>query len=94
MTARRPSTIPAGSWPPRMNADLAAGYCGEKHVEDFLERVGETYPEPRVVDSSRRKFWYRDDLDRAMNIGAPGASSGMGARFRDKIREKRDSGAA
>ncbi|ARO24799.1 hypothetical protein TAL182_CH03054 [Rhizobium sp. TAL182] len=90
MTVRRQTTIPAGSWPPRMTADMAAGYCGEKHVEDFLERVGTTYPHPRVVDTTRRKFWYRDDLDRAMNIGAVETASGIGAKFRDKIREKRN----
>ncbi|MFP5078249.1 hypothetical protein ACLE20_13155 [Rhizobium sp. YIM 134829] len=73
-----------------MTAELAAGYCGEKHVEDFLERVGSTYPLPRVVDTSRRRFWYRDDLDRAMNIGAGETSSGIGARFREAIREKRN----
>jgi hypothetical protein len=72
-----------------MSADLAAGYCGEKHVEDFLERVGDVYPAPRVVDSTRRKFWYRDDLDRAMSIGAEATGSGMGKAFRDKIREIR-----
>jgi len=92
MTARRLASIPSGSWPPRMSADLAAGYCGEKHVEDFLERVGTVYPAPRVVDTTRRKFWYRDDLDRAMNIGAATAASGIGARFREKIREKRNGG--
>ncbi|WFU06802.1 hypothetical protein QA648_34025 (plasmid) [Rhizobium sp. CB3171] len=69
MTQRRPVAIPAGSWPPRMMADMAAGYCGEKHVEDFLERVGRTYPAPWVVDTTRRKFWYRDDLDRAIKLG-------------------------
>ena len=73
-----------------MMADMAAAYCGERHVEDFLERVGSTYPLPRVIDTTRRKFWYRDDLDRAMNIGAAERSSGMGAAFRDKVREKRN----
>jgi hypothetical protein len=72
-----------------MMAEMAAGYCGEKHVEDFLERVGTVYPAPRVIDTTRRKFWYRDDLDRAMNIGGVETSSGLGARFREKIREKR-----
>ncbi|MGR6430436.1 hypothetical protein ACU5AY_05895 [Rhizobium sp. PAMB 3174] len=86
---RRPATIPAGSWPPRMPADMAAGYCGEKHVEDFLDRVGTLYPEPRVVDTSRRKFWYRDDLDRAMNIGDTATGSGLGAKFRNEIGKKR-----
>ncbi|SOC40111.1 hypothetical protein SAMN05892877_1078 [Rhizobium subbaraonis] len=94
MSARRPSVIPFGSWPPRMSADMAAGYCGEKHVEDFLERVGTTYPAPRVVDTTRRKFWYRDDLDKAMNIATATGSTGMGALFREKIREKRNRGTA
>lgn len=90
MSARRPSVVPFGSWPPRMTAEMAAGYCGEKHVEDFLERVGTVYPRPRVVDTTRRKFWYRDDLDRAMNIGAATTPSGLGAKFRGKIGEIRN----
>ncbi len=90
---RRPSSIPSGSWPVRMTAEVAAGYCGEKHVEDFLERVGSTYPSPRVVDSTRRKFWYRDDLDKAMGLDGQHIST-FGARFREKIREKRHSGTA
>lgn len=94
MTARRQSSIPAGSWPPRMGAELAAGYCGEKHVEDFLDRVGKDYPAPRVVDSTRRKFWYRQDLDKAMRLFDEQQSSGLGKKFRDKIREKRNGGAA
>lgn len=94
MRERRPSLVPPGSWPPRMTADMAAGYCGEKHVEDFLERVGTTYPNPRIVDSTRRKFWYREDLDRAMNLSTSTMSSGLGAKFREKIREKRNSGTA
>jgi hypothetical protein len=89
MTVRRASLVPAGSWPPRMNAEMGAGYCGEKHVEDFLDRVGKSYPNPRVVDSTRRKFWYRDDLDRAMNINVPNAPSRLGAKFRGKIGQER-----
>jgi hypothetical protein len=72
-----------------MLADMAAGYCGERHVEDFLERVGTIYPQPRVVDTTRRKFWYRDDLDRAMNLGAVETASGIGERFSHAMREKR-----
>lgn len=67
---------------------MAAGYCGEKHVEDFLERVGKSYPLPRVVDTTRRKFWYRDDLDRAMGISGE-VSSGLGAKFREAIQQQR-----
>jgi hypothetical protein len=58
-------TIPAGCWPRRMNADMAAGYCGEASVEAFLSRVGKEYPQPRVHEG-RRRLWLRDDLDRAI----------------------------
>ncbi|MET4720700.1 hypothetical protein ABIF63_004806 [Bradyrhizobium japonicum] len=61
----RPSTIPPGSWPRRMQADLAAGYVGERTVEAFLQRVGTDYPLPRV-DEGRRRLWLIDDLDRAI----------------------------
>ena len=62
--ARRP-TIPQGSWPRRMAADLAAGYVGESTIEGFLRRVGKDYPPPRVCEG-RRQLWLRDDPDRAI----------------------------
>lgn len=61
----RPAIIPAGSWPRRMGAAIAAGYCGEELVEAFMKRVGKEYPQPRVNDG-RRCLWLRDDLDRAI----------------------------
>jgi len=61
----KPAAIPNGSWPRRMPAELAAGYCGEKTAEDFLRRVGSEYPQPRVAEG-RRRLWLRDDLDRAI----------------------------
>lgn len=42
----RTPVIPPGSWPRRMPANLAAGYCGESTVEGFLKRVGKDYPNP------------------------------------------------
>lgn len=63
----RPAVIPVGSWPRRMPASLAAGYCGEPSIEAFLERVGSEYPAPRV-NEGRRKLWLRDDLDRAIGV--------------------------
>jgi hypothetical protein len=48
-----------------MQADFAAGYCGEPSVEAFMSRVGKEYPQPRVNDG-RRKLWLRDDLDHAI----------------------------
>jgi hypothetical protein len=48
-----------------MQADFAAGYCGEPSVEAFMSRVGKEYPRPRVNDG-RRKLWLRDDLDHAI----------------------------
>jgi hypothetical protein len=65
VTARRPPTIPPGSWPRRMGADLAAGYVGESSVEAFLKRVGREYPNPRITEG-RRRLWLRDDLDAAI----------------------------
>ena len=47
---------------------MAAGYCGESTIDDFLKRVGKDYPLPRVVEG-RRRLWLRDDLDAAI---APG----------------------
>jgi hypothetical protein len=54
-----------GCWPRRMNADLAAAYCGETNAASFLKRVGSEYPRPRVSDG-RRRLWLRDDLDQAI----------------------------
>ena len=85
--ARRPPRIPADTWPPRMLADMAAGYCGEKHVEDFLERVGALYPQPRWIESQKWKFWYRGDLDKALGIAD--APTGTGERGLARILEKR-----
>ena len=64
-TMRRSAIIPIGSWPRRMPAAIAAGYCGESSVEAFLKRVGIEYPPPRVKEG-RRQLWLRDDLDRAI----------------------------
>jgi hypothetical protein len=61
----RPAMIPSGSWPRRMGAELAAGYCGEPSVEAFMARVGSEYPKPRVCEG-RRRLWLRDDLDAAI----------------------------
>jgi hypothetical protein len=44
---------------------MAAGYCGETTVEDFLKRVGNDYPLPRVAEA-RRRLWLIDDLDAAI----------------------------
>jgi hypothetical protein len=62
---RRVASIPSGSWPRRMSAELAAGYCGETTAEAFLKRVGSEYPLPRVCEG-RRRLWLRDDLDAAI----------------------------
>lgn len=61
----RPAEFPY--WPRRMNAELAAAYCGEASVRAFLSRVGATkeFPLPRIREG-RRVLWLRDDLDKAM----------------------------
>jgi len=51
-----------------MGADLAAAYCGETYVDEFLKRVGREYPQPRVKQG-RRELWLLDDLDATI---APG----------------------
>jgi hypothetical protein len=61
----RASLVPAGSWPRRMCAELAAAYCGEVTIDAFLKRVGKEYPLPRVSEG-RRRLWLRDDLDQAI----------------------------
>jgi hypothetical protein len=48
-----------------MASELAAGYCGERTVEDLLRRVGKEYPNPRVKEG-RRQLWLIDDLDEAI----------------------------
>ena len=60
------ASIPAGAWPRRMNAALAAGYVGEERIDGFLARVGSEYPRPRV-DEGARRLWLKDDLDRAID---------------------------
>jgi len=57
--------ILVGCWPRRMPVELAAAYCGEGSVKDFLKRVGSEYPEARVKQG-RRELWLRDDLDAAI----------------------------
>lgn len=61
----RHAFIPAGSWPRRMGAELAAAYCGESSVDAFIKRVGSEYPQPRVCEG-RRRLWLKDDLDAAI----------------------------
>ena len=61
----RPAFISIGSWPRRMGAELAAGYCGEPSVDAFIKRVGSEYPQPRINDG-RRRLWLRDVLDQAI----------------------------
>lgn len=65
----RPAAIPAGTWPPRMPVEMAAGYCGERSAEAFLRGVrAGTYPEP-VVKRGRKQIWAKDDLDRVTASG-------------------------
>lgn len=61
----RPASLPF--WPRRMNAAMAAAYCGEASIRAFLARVGPTkeFPLPRIREG-RRVLWLKDDLDKAM----------------------------
>jgi hypothetical protein len=55
-------------WPRRMNAEMAAAYCGEASARAFLARVGPNreFPLPRVREG-RRVLWLKDDLDKVMD---------------------------
>lgn len=69
--ARRPPRLGPESypsWPRRMNAAMAAAYCGEASARAFLARVGPNreFPLPRVREG-RRVLWLKDDLDKAMD---------------------------
>lgn len=76
----RQATIPAGAWPRRMGAELAAGYCGEPTAEAFIKRWrrGE-YPPPAVKERGR-VLWLIDDLDRTI---APQGSEAVQDVVRD-----------
>ena len=63
---RQLPSIPLGSWPRRMPAEMAAAYVGEANVKSFLRRVGAgEYPKPRIAEGKRR-LWLIDDLDAAI----------------------------
>ncbi len=60
------------NWPRRMQAPLAAAYCGVSRTK-FLHDVGKKYPRP--VKDGRNSLWYIEDLDEALELlkdeGAP-----------------------
>jgi hypothetical protein len=57
-----------------MDAQLSAGYCGERSAEAFMRGVrAKIYPAP-AVDRKRRKLWLRDDLDRVIKPSSPFAA--------------------
>ncbi len=61
------------NWPRRMQAPLAAAYCGVSRTK-FLHDVGRKYPRP--VKDGRNSLWYREDLDEALDcLKDKGASS-------------------
>jgi hypothetical protein len=68
----RPAALPF--WPRRLNAEMAAAYCGEASTRAFLARVGanKEFPLPRVQEG-RRVLWLKDDLDKAMEPRGQGA---------------------
>jgi hypothetical protein len=73
----KPPIIPPGSWPRRMSAAVAAGYCGEDSVEAFIKWAGTQYAQPRIEDGWR--LWFRGDLDQAMK---------MNYRVREALRQR------
>ncbi len=62
------------NWPRRMQAPLAAAYCGVSRTK-FLHDVGGKYPKP--VKDGRNSLWYIEDLNEALDrLKDGGASSG------------------
>ena len=59
---RRPVRIPY--WPRRMQAHLAAAYCGIS-LSKFLKDVGAKYSQPHK--DGHNSLWYREDLDEALD---------------------------
>lgn len=52
------------NWPRRMQAPLAAAYCGVSTTK-FLAHVGDKYP--RCVKDGGNSLWYIEDLDKALD---------------------------
>ncbi|MBR1237733.1 hypothetical protein [Bradyrhizobium sp. AUGA SZCCT0182] len=62
----RAVSIPLGSWPLEMTADIAAGYCGEPSTDAFLAKVAKGhYPQPIKCKGMLPK-WHRFKLDAAI----------------------------
>jgi hypothetical protein len=78
---------------------MAAGYCGEPDVPAFLERVAAgQYPKPYLIESIKRKFWLKKELDVAMGLEPEYEEEvpikSMGDRFVASKKRERKSGFA
>jgi hypothetical protein len=63
MLMSRAVTIPLGSWPLEMTADVAAGYCGEPSTDSFSAKVAKGYyPQPTKCRGMLPK-WHRAKLE-------------------------------
>ena len=71
-TRQQAERITLPYWPRRMQARMAAAYCGVSKTK-FLGDIGKKYPIP--VKDGRNSLWYREDLDEALDllreVGAP-----------------------
>jgi len=94
---RRSPTYPDGNFPPRMRAEMAAAYVGERFIEDFLERVKSgKYPEPYCIESQKRRFWLKSDLDLSIGLAvdSEGSELSMSEKWFEAEKRERESGIA
>jgi hypothetical protein len=92
----RSAIIPAGSWPRRMPAAIAAGYCGAPTVEAFKARrhrissTADQRREPSAVVARRSGPGHRTGQCRAtspriFNTGTPAPTLRRGAQARRQL---------
>lgn len=62
------------NWPRRMPAHLAAAYCGFKSERQFMDRV-DAGKFPRPIKDGRTNYWYREDLDAALDLQKGGGDA-------------------
>lgn len=62
------------AWPRIMRAQTAAAYVDERSVAAFLRATGKIWPKAISV-SGKGKRWRREDLDRAIERLAMGATA-------------------
>lgn len=68
MASLQPSELPY--WPRRLRADLAAAYLGISEAKFRADVAAGRYP--KGMPDGRLRFWYKDDLDAAIDAERAG----------------------